>query len=406
MVDFAEVSMVALRALRRNLMRSILTALGIIIGVAAVIAMLAVGKGAENSVQQQIASMGSNMLIVMPGSTTQGGVRSGWGGSSRLNEADLDAIRTECSAVGLAAPNVRTVSQVVSPTQNWSTAIIGTTPEYKTIRNWTLASGDWFSDTDVTSAAAVCVLGKTTADQLFGSDDPIGQTVRIKKIPFRVVGTLASKGQSAMGDDQDDTVIAPFTTVQKKIMGSTHLGVILLQATSSDDTARAQSQVTSLLRQRHRIMPGQDDDFTVRNLADFAAAASAASSVFTMLLGSIASISLVVGGIGIMNIMLVSVTERTREIGIRRSLGARARDIMTQFLVESIVLSLLGGMAGILLGIVASKIVTQLAQWETAVAPENVLLAFGFAAAIGLLFGLYPARRAARLNPIDALRHE
>ncbi len=252
----------------------------------------------------------------------------------------------------------------------------------------------------------MCILGATTADKLFGSDNPIGQTVRIKKIPFRVVGTLAPKGQSAMGEDQDDCIVAPYTTVQKKLMGSTSLGTILISATSGEDTTRAQSQIAALIRQRHRIGPGQDDDVTVRNLADISAAAQQASGVFTMLLGSIASISLLVGGIGIMNIMLVSVTERTREIGIRRSLGARARDILTQFLVESIVLSLLGGGIGILLGIAASRAVTRFAQWETVVAPENVLLAFSFAASIGLIFGIYPARRAARLNPIDALRHE
>jgi len=406
MVDFGEISVVAVRALRRNLMRSALTALGIIIGVAAVIAMLAVGKGAEDSVQKQIASMGSNLLMVLPGSVTQGGVRTGWGGSSRLMESDLQAIRSECSAVALASPSVRTVVQAVSPTQNWSTALYGQTPEAQTIRNWLVAQGEWFTEADVTGAAGVCVLGRTVADKLFGSEDPVGQTIRIRRIPFRIVGVLAPKGQSAMGEDQDDAIIAPFTTVQKRIMGTTSIGVIMVSAVSPSLTTQAQEQITSLLRQRQRIAPGQDDTFTVRNLADISAAAQAASGVFTMLLGSIASISLLVGGIGIMNIMLVSVTERTREIGVRRSVGARARDILAQFLVESVILSLLGGGLGVLLGIAASRIVTRLAEWETSIAAENVLLAFGFAAGIGLIFGIYPARRAARLNPIEALRHE
>jgi putative ABC transport system permease protein len=308
--------------------------------------------------------------------------------------------------VALAAPSVRTVVQAASSTQNWSTAIYGSTTEYRAIRNWVLASGEWFTEGDVTSAAGVCLLGATTVNQLFGSEDPLGQTIRIKKIPFRVIGTLRPKGQSAQGDDQDDAIIAPVTTVQKKIMGMTSIGMILASATSPGETKAASEQITLLLRQRHRILVGQEDDFTVRNLADLSAAAQATSGVFTTLLGSIASISLLVGGIGIMNIMLVSVSERTREIGIRRSLGARSRDILAQFLVEAIVLSLFGGMIGIALGVVASRIVTVLAEWETTIAPESVALAFAFSALVGLVFGIYPARRAARLDPIEALRHE
>ena len=406
MVDFTEVSIVALKALQRNLMRSILTALGIIIGVAAVIAMLAIGKGAEASVQNAISTMGSNLLIVFPGSVTQSGVRTGWGGSSRLSEGDLIAIRSECDSVRLASASVRQGVQAVSATQNWFTTLYGVSPEYKTIRDWTLASGDWFSDADVASAAGVCVLGKTAADQLFGNEDPIGQTIRVKRIPFRVLGVLRPKGQNAQGDDQDDVILAPYTSVMKKITGQTFLQSIITSATSAADMQRAQSQITDLLTQRHRIGPGQDADFTVRNLTDIAATFQATSRTFTWLLGSVAAISLIVGGIGIMNIMLVSVTERTREIGIRRSLGARARDILTQFLVESVVLALLGGVVGILIGIVASRAINYFAQWDTLVAPESVLLAFGFSSAIGLLFGIYPARRAAHLHPIDALRHE
>jgi putative ABC transport system permease protein len=397
---------IAARALSRNTLRSALTMLGIIIGVGSVIAMVAIGQGAKAQVESQIASIGSNMLIIFPGSTTQAGVHAGAGSATTLTEDDAEAIRKELSAVRTAAPTLRTVAQVISSNQNWSTVIQGSTPAFFIIRDWAVTSGSQFTDADVAGAAKVAVLGQTVADELFGAQDPVGQIIRIQNVPFKVVGLLAPKGQSARGQDQDDTVIVPFSTLQKRIMGVTYVGAIMASAASPEEGPVAQDQIQRLLRQRHHIPVGQDDDFTVRNIADIAAAAEASSRVMTMLLGSIASVSLVVGGIGIMNIMLVSVTERTREIGIRLAVGARGRDILLQFLVEAVVLSLAGGLLGVIFGLVGSQIITAMVHWPTIISLSSILLAFLFSIAIGVFFGLYPARRAAGLNPIEALRYE
>jgi putative ABC transport system permease protein len=397
---------IAARALGRNAMRSILTMLGMIIGVGAVITMVAVGQGARAQVEAQIASIGSNMLLVFPGSTTQGGVRAGSGSVTTLVEEDVEAIKKELSSVRLAAPTLRTVAQIVSANQNWSTAVTGSTPDYFEVRGWSFESGVPFISSDVSGATKVAVIGKTVARNLFGSQDPVGQIIRIRNVPFKVVGLLSPKGQSAQGQDQDDTVIIPLSTLQKRIAGVTNIGAILVSANSPEETTVAEEQIRLLLRQRHHIPHGQDDDFSVRNMTDIAAAAEASSRVMTVLLGSIASVSLVVGGIGIMNIMLVSVTERTREIGIRMAVGARERDILLQFLVEAVVLSLAGGLIGILIGVAGSKLISVLVQWPTFISPKSILLAFGFSAAIGVIFGLYPAWRAASLDPIDALRYE
>ena len=397
---------VAARALTRNPMRTSLTMLGIIIGVGAVIAMVAVGQGAKAQVEAQIASIGSNVLLVYPGSTTQGGVHGGAGTVTTLTEEDAEAIQKELSAVRYAAPSLRTVAQVVSANQNWSTGITGSTPAFFIIRDWSFESGVPFTDADVAGAAKTAVLGKTVANNLFGSQDPVGQIVRIQNVPFKVVGVLAPKGQSAMGQDQDDTVIVPFSTLQKRIMGVTYVGAILISANSPLETSLAQEQVQLLLRQRHHVSPGQDDDFTVRNMTDIASAAEASSRIMTLLLGSIASVSLVVGGIGIMNIMLVSVTERTREIGIRMAVGARGRDILMQFLVEAVVLSVAGGLLGVVFGVAGSALVSLIVHWPTIISVQSIALALGFSIAIGIFFGLYPARRASRLDPIEALRYE
>ena len=397
---------IAIRALTRNTMRSVLTMLGIIIGVAAVISMVSVGQGAKAQVEAQIASIGSNVLMVFPGSITQGGVRGGSGSVTTLTQADALAIQKELSSVRLAAPSLRTVAQLISANQNWSTAVTGTTPDFFTIRDWRIAAGNPFTPSDVAGATKVVVLGKTTADNLFGSQDPIGQMIRIRNVPFKVVGLLTPKGQSAMGQDQDDTAIIPISTLQKRIMGVTHIQNILVSAHSSEGTLVAQEEIQGLLHQRHHIPNGQDDDFTVRNMTDIAAAAASSSRIMTLLLGSIASVSLIVGGIGIMNIMLVSVTERTREIGIRLAVGARRRDILLQFLVEAVVLSLVGGSLGVILGVASSQAISSFLQWPTILSGRSILLAFIFSIAVGVFFGLYPARRAASFDPIAALRYE
>ena len=397
---------IALSALKSNKMRAALTMLGIIIGVAAVIAMIALGSGAKAKVAQQIASIGTNSLIVLPGSTTSGGLRMGSGSITTLTYEDARAIAAECSAVTAAAPTLMRTAQVVFRGMNWSTLISGTIPEYQEVRGWEVSAGRFFSQQEVDGAAKVCLLGQTVANNLFGDMDPVGQTVRIKKVPFLVIGTLSPKGQSLGGTDQDDAVLVPLTSAQKRLFGITYVGAILAQATDTALLGEAESQIRQLLHQRHRIPPGAEDDFTVRNLTEIMAAAEQSVRVMSLLLGSIASVSLLVGGIGIMNIMLVSVTERIREIGLRMALGARPADILLQFLVESATLSLMGGLVGILVGALGSRLITYFASWPTLISPGSILLAFVFAAGVGIFFGFYPARRASLLNPIEALRHE
>jgi putative ABC transport system permease protein len=397
---------IAQHALGRNLMRSILTMLGVIIGVGAVIAMVAIGQGAHASIRAKIASLGANSLIILPGSTTQSGVRIGWGGRATLRPADVKAIEQECPAIAYVTASVRTVTQVVYGNQNWATSIQGTGIDYPNIREWLLVSGSWFTQQDVDAAGKVAVLGQTVAEWLFGSMDPVGQVIQMKNMPFKVVGLLTPKGQSTQGQDQDDVIFIPYTTAQKKLIGITHIYSILASAVSTEMMAEAIDQVTALLRQRHRLLPWQENDFSIRPLADVAAAEEGSSRVMTLLLGSIASISLLVGGIGIMNIMLVSVTERTREIGIRMAVGAKKRDILWQFLVEAMMLSLMGGIMGIGLGLTGSKLISSLAAWPSLVSWDAVVLAFVFSGAVGIFFGFYPARKAAQLDPIQALRYE
>lgn len=400
---------ISLRALRVNKMRSALTMLGIIIGVGAVITMLAVGAGASQKISQQISSIGSNLLIVLPGSTTAGGVRAGFGAQPTLTRDDADAILRECSAVQEVAPVLNGIAQVVAGNQNWSTGIIGTTPSMLIIRDWPIVSGRSFTDQDVRSATKVCLLGQTVVENLFGSIDPVGQIVRIKKVPFMVIGVLERKGQSPQGQDQDDAVYIPVTTAQKKIFGTHFPGMvrtIMVKAKSTEDLETAEQQITELLRQRHRIGPRQENDFTVRNLTQIMQVAEQSTRIMTILLGAIASVSLLVGGIGIMNIMLVSVTERTREIGIRMAVGAKTWDIRFQFIIEALTLSLIGGIVGIIVGISGSKIITVLAGWITFISLPSILLAFFFSGLVGIFFGFYPAYKASLLNPIDALRYE
>ena len=397
---------IALNSLTRNKVRSFLTMLGIIIGVGAVIAMMAVGTGAQESIKQQIASLGTNVILIFPGSFNQGGVRSGMGTSATLTVEDLTAIQTQCPSVAAASPSVRDAGQIVYQEQNWRTSILGVSPEYFQIRSWTVSSGQYFTDADIRGATKVCVIGQTIADNLFKGADPVGSVIRIKKMPFKVVGVLSVKGQSAQGTDQDDVIIAPYTTVQKKMAGQTFLGNMLASAVSEAAMSDAQSQITELLRTRHKLQAWEENDFTVRSQTEIATMASSTTQVLTILLASIASISLIVGGIGIMNIMLVSVTERTKEIGIRMAIGATGNNILMQFLIEAVVLSLLGGLIGVMLGVLSSKLISFFAGWTTLVSPMSIILAFAFSAAVGIFFGLYPARKAAQLNPIDALRYE
>jgi len=400
---------IALRALMVNKMRSALTMLGIIIGVSAVIAMIAVGSGAKQRIEEQIASMGSNLLMIESGSTTSGGSHMGAGTAATLTVGDAKAIEKEVPGVKYVAPSIRGVAQVVYGNQNWSTGITGTSPEMIEIRGWSLSSGRPFTEQELDGAAKVCVLGKTVVDDLFGGIDPVGQIVRIKKIPFTVVGVLTPKGQTTWGQDQDDIIFVPLTTAQKQLFGQTFPGMvrnIAVQAWGPDDVKQVETQLKELLRQRHRIQPNQDNDFSVRNLTELMSSREESANVMSLLLGAIASISLIVGGIGIMNIMLVSVTERTREIGIRIAVGAKSRDILLQFLIESLVLSLMGGILGIGIGILGTVVLSSFTQWPTLFSIQAILLAFLFSGSVGVFFGFYPARKASLLNPIEALRYE
>ena len=406
-MDLLATLRIAMRALARNKMRSSLTMLGIIIGVGAVIAMVGLGQGAQQQVQAKIAAMGSNMLFVGSGTVNRGGLRMGWGATKTLVYDDMLAILRECPAVTAAAPGTFATAQVVYGNDNWFTRITGTEPQYFDIRNWPVQSGSVFLQGDVTAAVNVAVIGETIRKNLFGATNAVGQTIRIKNLPFKVVGVLAAKGQSAaMGDDQDDAIFIPLTTHQKKITGDTWLRWIVVSAVSKDASYVAQQQITELLRDRHRIRPGQDDDFMVRNLADMADLADQAGRVMTLLLASIASVSLLVGGIGIMNIMLVSVTERTHEIGIRMAIGATEQDVQWQFLIEALVLSLVGGAVGIGFGIASSMVMTNVLGWAVLISPLAIGIAVVFSMAVGIFFGFYPARKAARLDPIEALRYE
>jgi len=400
----------AFRALRRNKMRSILTMLGIIIGVAAVIAMVSVGQGANVAVQKQIESLGTNLLMVMPGAMTTGGVRSGWGGVSTLTLQDSAAIKRECPSVSAVTYFRRQSVQVIYGNKNWSTTAQGTTPEFSQVRNWNTSAGSFFTARDDSTANRVVVIGQTVATQLFGEgEDPVGAQIRILEVPFTVIGVLEAKGQAGYGQDQDDVLLMPFNTAVRRVLGTKFVGtvdMIFASASSQDVVDQAEAEITDLLRNRHRIAPKQDDDFTVRNLADIAKARESAGQVMTTLLLSVASISLLVGGIGIMNILLVSVTERTREIGIRMAIGAKSRHILLQFLVEAITLSTAGGIAGAVFGIAGAKAISFFADWPTLLSAPAVLGSILFSGAVGVFFGFYPAHKASRLDPILALRYE
>lgn len=401
--------LIAIRALRVNKMRALLTMLGIIIGIAAVIAMVAVGSGASKMISDQIASIGSNLLLVIPGSTTSGGLRSGSGGTPTLTYDDARAIKAECPSVAQVAPTVRGSAQVVYGNQNWSTIVMGTTPEMLTVRDWPLVGGRNISQSDVDGATKNCLIGQTIAENLFGGSDPVGKIIRIKKIPFTVIGLLEHKGQSPQGQDQDDVVYVPLRTAQRKLFGSqfpNSVGAMMIQAQNADVLKKAEEEVTALLNQRHRIGPTRETDFSVRNLSEILAVSEQSSKVMSLLLGAVASISLIVGGIGIMNIMLVSVTERTREIGIRMAIGAKQRDILLQFLTEAVLLTTCGGIIGMGVGVAGAMAVSKLMGWPSLISSQAIIIAFLFSAGVGVFFGFYPARKAAALNPIEALRYE
>ena len=402
---------IAVRALRVNKLRSALTMLGIVIGVGAVITMVAVGSGAQARVAEQIASLGSNMIVILSGSSTASGVRLGSGSQLTITEEDAWAIQREIPLVEAAAPSMRGGGQVVYGNLNWSTQVQGVTPEYFVARDWGVVAGRSMTQEDVDGATKIALVGQTVAENLFGGSDPLEQVIRVKKVPFTIVGLLDRKGQSAWGQDQDDVILIPLSTAKKKVLGVSQanarsVGAISVRVREAALMKEAEEQMRDLLRQRHRLQPYQDDDFWLRNLAEVLQSQEESSRVLTLLLAAIASVSLLVGGIGIMNIMLVSVTERTREIGLRMAVGARGRDILTQFLVEAVTLSLIGGVIGITCGIAGSYAIAHFAAWRTEVNPQAITLAFGFAAAVGIFFGFYPARKAAGLNPIEALRYE
>jgi putative ABC transport system permease protein len=404
-LKFLTILKVGLKAIARNKMRSALTALGIIIGVACVIAMVGVGKGSQAAIQSQISSLGTNFLMVFPGVATQSGARI-FTGESTLTEDDVAAVKAECPSVAYVSPMSRSAGQLVAGNLNWGTQVQGVGVEWPFIRSWNTSLGAFFGESEVRSASKVCLLGSTVATALFGDQNPVGESVRIKNFPFRVIGVLESKGGNTQGQDQDDTVVAPYTTVMRLLKGRNRIDMFMVSAVSQDAVPQAQAEIEALLRQRHRIPTGGDADFMIRSQQEIAQTADETSKTLSLLLASAASISLLVGGIGIMNIMLVSVTERTREIGIRMAIGAKGKDILTQFLVEALTLSVAGGGIGILLGVGASRFLAWKAGWSIALPPESILLAFGFSAAIGVFFGFYPARKASRLDPIEALRYE
>jgi putative ABC transport system permease protein len=402
---------VALNALRVNKLRSILTMLGIIIGVGAVITMIAVGAGAQARVEAQIKSLGSNLMIIIPGSTTASGVRLGSGANQNLTEDDAAAIVREIPEVQVAAPSNRGNSQIVAGNNNWATQVSGVYPDYFEARDWPLASGRMFEQAELAGSAKVALIGQTVAQQLFGDMDPLDQSLRIRNVPFIIIGVLEKKGQSMLGQDQDDVIMVPLSTARNRLFGNTQgklrrVGTIQVKVREGASMKDAEDKIRELLRQRKRTQPGQDDPITIRNLTEILQAQEESSRIMTLLLAAVASVSLLVGGIGIMNIMLVSVTERTREIGLRMAVGARSKDILTQFLVEAVTLSLIGGFIGIILGAAGSYLVAQLAGWATRLSPQSIVLAVGFAAAIGIFFGFYPARKASQLLPIQALRYE
>lgn len=396
---------IALRALARNKVRSALTMLGIIIGVASVIAMVSLGQGAQKQVQDQISSMGTNMLIVSAGSQRSGGVRGGSGTASTITLDDVEAIR-QASSVAAVSPSVSASVTLVAGNQNWTTRAEGVAPSYLQIRNRSVAAGDFFTNADVRSAARVAVVGQTIVDQVFGGSDPVGQMIRVRNLPFRVVGVLTAKGQSSFGQDQDDTVLVPYTTAMKKLLSTTYVPTVYVSASDEKATYTAEEQINGILKQRHNSHTSQDADFNVRNLTDVAETAEQTTKIMTMLLGSIAGVSLLVGGIGIMNIMLVSVTERTREIGIRMAVGARSKVVQNQFLIEALVLGLLGGLIGVTVGVGISLVLSQVFHWPGLISPASILVSGLFSMAIGVFFGYYPAKKAANLDPIDALRFE
>ena len=397
---------VAFKSIIKNKMRTLLTMLGIIIGVGAVIVMVAIGKGAEQRIQNQIASMGTNLIMIFPGSMQSRGVRMGPDSGVQLTLDDVDKLKKNSTLIDAVSPVVRAGVQVIGGSGNWNTGVYGGSEQYLEIRDWPLVSGENFSTSDIRAQNKVCIVGQTIVKNLFADEDPVGQQLRLRNVPFKIIGVLKERGQNAFGMDQDDVIIAPYSTVLYRLSGHVHLNQIITRAVSLGQMAQAQAEITAIMREAHKLQEGEDDDFTVRNQTDIAATAQETSSVLTMLLASIASISLLVGGIGIMNIMLVSVTERTHEIGIRMAIGARSRDILVQFLIEAIVLSLSGGLIGVLVGFLATWIVNLATEWSTVIAPANVLLSFGFAGAVGVFFGYYPARKAAALNPIEALRYE
>lgn len=402
---------IAFRALQVNRLRSALTMLGIVIGVAAVIATAAIGSGAKQRIQQQIASIGSNTIIVLPGSLTSSGLRMGTGNAVTLSESDSRELPAQCPDIALAVPVVRGGAQIVYESNNWATIIYGTTPGFLHVRELSVAEGAAFSQQDVDSANKVALLGKTVVTNLFGDIDPIGQSIRIKKVPFTVVGVLERKGQSPTGQDQDDVVLLPISTAKRKVIGikpanADAVDSIVMEAKSGNQIQAAQDEAKALLRQRHHLAPSEDDDFSIRNMEEIFAAQEASSRIMSMMLAAVASVSLIVGGIGIMNIMLVSVRERTREIGLRQAVGAKTRDILLQFLVEAVTLSVAGGIVGVILGLAASAIISRMANWNTVIGLGAITLAVFFSALVGISFGYYPARRAAYLDPIEALRSE